>query len=95
MQREELTRRGVDPRLSHFVVDQGRTVTEHMNTLTREERAEFAELWRSGPWVMRSAAEDEAQPREISEAHQASVEFAYTERNTSRDLVCQTPGTGS
>lgn len=73
MQREELVKRGVSPNLTHFVIPQGLTVTEHINSLTPEERHEFAEMSRVGPWLIRQAEEYEAQPRELTEANQASI----------------------
>ena len=79
--REEITRRGVDPRLAHFVVNQGAPSRSNMNDLSREERAEFSELWRSGSWVMRSTTESEAQPREVSEGTRSSPS-SLTRRET-------------
>ena len=43
MQRQDKLDSGVDERLLHLVINDGSTVSEHVQTLNRDEQAEFAE----------------------------------------------------
>lgn len=63
MEREDKIRSGVDERLLHLVIDDGSTVSEHVQTFDRNEQAEFAELRTAGRFVIRPSDEIESQPR--------------------------------
>ena len=89
--REEITRRGVDPRLAHFVVDQGRTATEqHERPLARGARRVLRAL------AIGLLGDEEhhgirGPTSRGLRGHQVFAEFAYTARNTRREPVFRTP----
>ncbi len=90
MQRQDKLDSGVDERLLHLVINDGSTVSEHVQTLNRDEQAEFAEYRTMGRFVIRPSDELETQPRDLTEARQSTPEFAFIARRAAdRDFVFQ------
>lgn len=90
MQHEDKIRSGVDERLLHLVIGDGSTVSEHVQTLSRDEQAEFAEFRTAGKFVIRPSDELETAPRDTTEARQSTPEFAFiARRSADRDFVFQ------
>lgn len=92
MHREDKIRGGIDERLLHLVIDDGSTVSEHVQTLDRDQQAEFAEFRTAGRFVIRPSDEIETSPRDVAEARQGTPEFAFIARRAgSMDFVCKDP----
>lgn len=92
MQREDKIRSSIDERLLHLVISDGSTVSEHVQSLNRDQQAEFAEFRTAGRFVIRPSDENETAPRDLTEARQSSPEFAFIARRAgSMDFVFKDP----